>query len=330
MTRSAFGWFGRSDGGRAGRRWLFAGSVLVAATGSLTAQGALPRGMLVDEWVKRPVDDKTFRSFLGFFQYDRKLAFETQVLGTADSAGLRREHLSFQSTPGMRVTALLIQQLPLATGRRPAIVLVHGGSRPGKDGRNFVAFAEYLARAGFRVLSIDLPFFGERATGLLTTFTEEDKHEKLYNQPATYLAWVTQVVKDAGRSIDFLVTERLTDSTRIALVGMSRGGQLALITGGAERRFKGVAALYAGHMDHIETGHQPAACPANYIGRISPRPLYTMNGNNDADYSRDSTVLPLHKLAKKPVQHVWLETGHALPPEEQRGTLIAWLQDVLK
>ena len=330
MTLSAFVSFGRWVGGRIARRGLLTRLALLAVAGPLSAQGTFPQGMLVDEWVKRPVDDRTFRSFLGFFQYDRKLPLETQVVGTADSAGLRREHVSFQSTPGMRVTALLIQQVPLATTRRPAIVLFHGGSRPGKDGRNYVAFAEYLARAGFRVLSIDLPFFGERATGLLTTFTEEDKHEKLYNQPATYLAWVTQVVKDAGRSIDFLVTERLTDSTRVALLGMSRGGQLALIAGGAETRFKGVASLYAGHMDHIETGHQPAACPANYIGRISPRPLYTMNGNNDADYSRDSTVMPLHKLAKKPVQHVWLETGHALPPEDQRGTLIAWLQELLR
>jgi dienelactone hydrolase len=296
-----------------------------AFAGALAAQSGT-----VDEWVRQPVDDRTFRSFLGFFAYDHRLPFDAKVLGTVDSAGVRTERMSFQSTPGARVTALFFQPLPIASTRRPAIVFLHGGSKRGKDTPGYAAFAEYFARAGFRVLSIDLPYFGERATGLLTSFTEEEKHEKLYNEKATYLAWVTQIVKDAGRSIDFLAAERQTDSAKVVLMGFSRGAQLALVVGGAESRFRGVASIYGGHFDHLETGHQAAACPANYIGHVSPRPLFTMNGRNDADFSRDSTVLPLHKLAKMPVQHVWLETGHTLPPDDQRAVIISWLQGVLK
>jgi hypothetical protein len=89
-----------------------------------------------------------------------------------------------------------------------------------------------------------------------------------------------------------------------------------------ERELKG------GGMSRLE--HLPAACPANYIGRIAPRPLFTMNGMNDADYSRDSTVLPLLKLARKPVESVWLETGHSIPPENLRAPLVAWLQEHLR
>ena len=339
MTPSASGWSGRSRDGSLARATARAVSLAIAslaiavaliAPHAARAQGTMAAGPLVDEWVKKPVDDRTFRSFLGFFKYDRALPLNTQVASTVDSAGLRRERVSFVSTAGTRVTAILVQQLPLPTARRPAIVFLHGGTRRGKDAPGYVGFTEYLARAGFRVLSIDFPEFGERATGLLTSFTEEDKHEKLYNQPATFLAWVTQSVKDAGRAIDFLVAERNTDSTRVVLVGQSRGGQMALIIGGAEMRFRGVVAMSAGHMDHFESGHLPAACPANYIGRISPRPLYTVNGTSDADYSRDSSVMPLHKLARKPAQHVWLEMGHTMPPEDQRGTLIAFLQDVIK
>ena len=42
--------------------------------------------------------------------------------------------------------------------------------------------ARILARAGFSVLALDMQHFGERSSNLLTTFTEQEKHERLYNQ----------------------------------------------------------------------------------------------------------------------------------------------------
>lgn len=297
---------------------------------ALGAQQSPRLGPLVDQWVSRPVDDATFRSFRPFFQYDRRLPFETVVKSAADSGGLRRERLSFASTSGVRVTAYLVEPSGSSSEARPAVVLLHGGSALGKDTPRYLDFADFFARAGFRILAIDFPYFGERRTDLMTTFTEEEKHDRLYNAKATYLAFVTQAIKDAGRSIDFLVAERRTDASRIALMGFSRGGQIAFIVGGADTRFRGVVSLYAGHMDHLELGHEPAACPANYIGRIAPRPLLTVNGMYDADYSRDSTVLPLLRLARDPVQSIWLETGHSLPPENQRSAIVAWLREQLR
>jgi dienelactone hydrolase len=327
MMRSGSDSFGHSFGADV----RLAIAVLVAAAGSLAGQGSQPKlGPLVDEWTTKPVDDRTFKSFLPFFAYNKRLPFDTQIKSVTDTGGLRRERLSFISTSGVRVTAYFVQQLPVSNAPRPAIIFLHGGSRLGKDVPRYLQFTDFFARAGYRVFSIDMPYFGERATDLIKDFTEEEKHEKLYNQSATYLAFVTQLVKDVGRAYDFLVAERHTDPNRIALMGFSRGGQLSHIVGAAEPRVRGVAALYGGHMDHLELEHVAAACPANYIGRIAPRPLFTMNGVNDADYSRDSTVMPLLKLAKKPVESVWLETGHSLPPEDLRGPLLAWLQKVLQ
>jgi poly(3-hydroxybutyrate) depolymerase len=208
-------------------------------------------------------------------------------------------------------------------------VLLHGGTAPGKDSPGIKSYAEFLARAGFAVLSIDLQYFGERRTDLLTTFTEADKHDKLYNQPGAYLGWVMQTVKDAGRGYDLLV-ERGADSRRVGLIGISRGGQLALIAGGADNRFATVLALIAGHFDRFETGHQAAACPANYIGRISPRPLLMINGNLDADYNRQASVEPLQRLARQPRQFVWHEEGHTLPVELTRTTTLQWLREKLR
>ena len=303
------------------RSWSAALLAVLMAVSPLAAQDRS------DEWLKKPVDDKTFETFRTFFVYDRRLPFETRLLDTAQADGIVVEHLTFQSTPGTRVFAKLYEPVAARGRLSKAIVLLHGGGPLGKE--NVRVLADFLAKSGWRVLAIDMAYFGERKTDLLTSFTEDEKHEKLYNQEATYLAWVTQLVKDVGRSIDFLVRERHADSTRFALVGFSRGAQAGIIVGAVERRFRAAALLYAGHFDAKETGHLAAACPANYIGRIAPRPLFLLNGTQDADYDRATQVEPLHRLARNPKKIVWVETGHVFPTEESRTMVGKWLQDVM-
>ena len=299
-------------------------SCLLATAAALGAQ-ARPEG---DEWLKKPVDDRTFRTFLGFFAYDQKQALDIRTVSTQDVDGVKVEALSYANGPGIRVTARVTQSTSAARGG-PGIVMIHGGVAPGKDAPSMRSFMEFMARAGYTGLSFDLQYFGERKTELLTTFSEAEKHEKLYNQPSAFLGWVTQTVKDAGRAYDLLV-ERGVDPKRIALIGVSRGGQMSLIVGGADSRFATVLSLISGHFDAAETGHQAAACPANYIGRISPRPLLMINGNLDADYNRQLSVETLQRHAKNPRQFVWHEEGHTLPPEFTRSTVLGWLRDKLR
>ena len=302
--------------------------VLALALAVFPAQAAGQARPEGDEWLRRPVNDQTFRTYLSFFSYDKAQPLDVRVSATQEVEGVKVEALSYQSAPGIRVTARL-NFAPGGTQGGPGVVLIHGGGGPGKDSPGMKAWAEFLARAGYTTLSFDLQHFGERKTELLTTFTEADKHNRLYNQPSVYLTWVIQTVKDAGRGYDLLV-ERGVDPNRIALVGISRGGQLSLIVGGAESRFATVVALIAGHFDALETGHEAADCPANYIGRISPRPLLMVNGNLDADYKREITVEPLQRLAKQPRQFVWHEEGHTLPAEFTRATVMQWLRERLK
>jgi acetyl esterase/lipase len=297
------------------------------ATGeSASAQKQAP----ADQWLARPVDNRTFQTFLGFFTYDKRLPFELHVIEVKEQEGVRKEHLSFQGTPGVRVFANFYELVGAAMPKRPAVILLHGGSAQGKDEQYVKVMAELLTRAGWDVLAIDLPYFGERATDLLTTFAEEEKHERLYNQPSAYLDWVTQIVKDVGRSFDLLVEQRDADSKRIGLIGISRGAIVAAVVGGADRRLAAVAMLYGGHFDALERGHLPAACPANYIGRISPRPLLMINGTRDTDMVKDTSVLPLYRLAKAPKLILWADTGHQLPTEEHRVALLKWLRENLK
>jgi dienelactone hydrolase len=310
------------------RRAIF---LLLTAGAAMAPHAAAETPAAADAWLARPVDDQTFQTYLDFFAYDKKLPFDLRVIDTEEKDGVKREHLSFQSTRGVRAYAHLYRPAAPASQKWPSVILLHGGGPAGKDNPGVQLMAPLIARAGLNVLAIDMQYFGERSTDLLTTFTEQEKHDRIYNQQPVYLAWVTQTVKDVSRAFDLLVEQRGADAKRIALVGMSRGATAAAIAGAADRRLAAVAMLYGGHFDALERGHLPAACPANYIGRISPRPLLMINGTHDTDMIKETSVEPLQRLAKQPKLILWAETGHqSTLTEEHRSALLRWLQESLK
>lgn len=308
-------------------KWFRTAAELILLASVPLSPGFAQQSAPTDQWLTRPVDDQTFRTYLDFFVYDKQLPLDLRVLDLEQREGIKKEHVSFQSTSGVRVFANLYTLGGSGSEKMPALILLHGGSPQGKEGLG--VWADLFVRAGFVVLAIDMQYFGERNTGLLTTFTEQDKHDQLYNRPPVYLAWVTQTVKDVGRSVDLLVSERGVDPKRIGLVGISRGAIVGTIAGAAERRLAAVALLHGAHFDALESGHLPAACPANYIGRISPRPLLAINGNYDTDHIKETSAAPLLRLAKRPKQVIWSETGHQLT-EEHRAIVLQWLRQNLK
>ena len=307
--------------------WLVALLWMTSAVGYAAAS----QKAASDPWLSKPVDERTFRTYLDFFRYDAQLPFNMRVLDTEGSApGVRREHLVFDSTPGVQVHARLYRPQE-SRPNQPSAILLHGGVPRGKDAPTVELNAQFLARAGWNVLAIDLMYFGERRTDLLTTFTEQEKHERLYNQPSAYLAWVTQTVKDVGRSFELLVREQKVDPKRIVLIGFSRGAIVGTIAAAVEGRFRSVALLYGAHFDALEREHLPAACNANYIGRISPRPLLAINGLHDMDHIKATSVEPLLKLAKMPRDIIWADTGHqSALDDELRARMLQWLQNTVK
>lgn len=296
----------------------------------ILTSSVLSQNVSGDEWLDRPIDDKTFLTYLDFFSYDVTLSFEETVLGLDETEGLIREHITFQSTSDINVTSYLYYPVKHDLKNHPALVLLHGGTGSGKDASYNVVHAQQLARGGWTVFAIDLLHFGERKSGLLTKFTENEKHENLYNKPSEYLAWIIQSVKDIGRAFDFLVAEKGIDKDHIGLFGLSRGAQVSIIAAGVIQKFNAVILYHGGHFDALEKGHSGAACPANYIGRISPSPLLMVNGIYDNDYNKDFSVQPLFLLAKEPKKIIWTEGGHMFSSEEDRADIMKWLNQNLK
>ena len=284
----------------------------------------------VCEWLKKPVDDSTFKAYLDFFGYDRNLPFETQSIETKEHEGIRKEHLSFISTPGERVYALLYSAVKPSSGKDPFLIFIHGGSALGKDNPRYNVMAGTYVRAGWRIFSIDLKHYGERKTDLFKVFSEKEKHEKLYNNPSAYLTWMIQNVKDVKRSVDFLIEEKNADPERIGLIGRSRGAVVGTIAAGVEVRLSPIVLFYGGHFDLLEREHKGPACPANYIGRISPRPLLMINGTHDADFIKETSVDPMYDLAKQPKKIIWVEGGHGAITDEAQSEMLDWLRKNLK
>lgn len=304
--------------------------LLLGAVAAVSLGAAQQKEKLADEWLAKPVDDRTFKTYLDFFAYERRVPFELKVIDTTERDGIRKEHLSFQSTPGVRVFANLYQPIGSTPRNLPALVFLHGAGIGGKDARPSVLMSETLTRVGYTVLAIDQQYWGERSTDLLTTFTEQEKHEKLYNQPSMYLGWVAQNAKDVGRSFDLLAEQRGVDPKRIGLFGSSRGAILSSIVGAVDRRFAAVVLNLGAHFDALERGHLPAACPANYIGRISPRPLLMLNGLYDQDHIKETSVDPLYRLARAPKEILWSEAGHAPPSEKNQTAMLQWMRAHIK
>jgi len=284
----------------------------------------------VCEWLKKPVDDSTFKAYLEFFAYDTNLPFETESLEVKDNEGIRKERLLFLSTPGERIYANLYSAASASAGKEASLIFIHGGTALGKDDPRYNVMAGVFVRAGWKVLSIDLKYFGERRTDIFKIFSEEEKHEKLYNNPSAYLTWMIQNVKDIKRSVDFFIKERNADPKRIGLIGRSRGAVVGTIAAGVEQRLSPIVLLYGGHFDLLERDHKGSACPANYIGRISPRPILMINGTRDADFIKETSVDPMYNLAKQPKRIIWVEGGHGAMNEESQSEMLDWLRENLK
>jgi dienelactone hydrolase len=281
----------------------------------------------VCEWLKKPADDSTYKAYLEFFAYDKDLPFETQSLEVQEHEGIRKEHLSFLSTPGERVYANLYSAISPSSENEPSLIFIHGGTALGKDDPRYNIMAGIFVRGGWKVLSIDLKQYGERRTDLFKVFSEEEKHKKLYNNPSAYLTWMIQNVKDIKRSVDFLIGEKSADPGRIGLIGRSRGAVVGTIAAGVEQRLSPIVLLHGGHFDLLEREHQGPACPANYVGRISPRPLLMINGTRDADFIKETSVDPMYNLAKQPKRIIWIEGGHGVMTDEAQSEMLDWLRE---
>lgn len=151
-------------------------------------------------------------------------------------------------------------RLPPGTGRFPAVILVHGS---GGVGANVNRWARELNSIGVAAFVMD-SFTGR---GIVQTITDQ-----------TQLGHLAMIV-DAYRALDLLSKHMRIDPSRIALMGFSKGGFVALYANlkRFQRMYAPAGAEFAAYLPFY------ANCSRSYIDddKVSDQPMRLFHGVAD-------------------------------------------------
>jgi dienelactone hydrolase len=142
-----------------------------------------------------------------------------------------------------------------------------------------------------------------------------------------YTEYLTKIVKDFRRCIDYLETRQDIDSKRLAYLGFSWGGLLGSIIPCVEERLK-ASILALGGMWCLG---RPETQEINYVTRVKI-PTLMLNGRFDMILVYETDVKPMFDLLGTPKEHKALkiyDTDHSLPGKELIKETLNWLDKYL-
>lgn len=214
----------------------------------------------------------------------------------AEAAGRGVRRVAFATARGEAVEGFLLEP-EVAAGPAPAILYIHAhgdrydiGAREVLDGREALAgpMGPELARAGFRVLALDMPCFGGRAG------TRELAATKAAIWRGGSLAG--QMLGELSSALGWLAGDAGTDPARVGVFGLSMGATLGYWLGAVEPRVAAVAHLccFADFGPLVESGAHDLhgvyltvpgllelASNGEIAGMIAPRPQFVGLGADD-------------------------------------------------
>ncbi|HIE53357.1 MAG TPA: alpha/beta fold hydrolase [Armatimonadetes bacterium] len=288
---------------------------------------------------REPVDEATYRVFLEFYQYDRDLPLNAQVLEVRDQGTFSVEKISFVSTHHETVYGYLI--LPKERpGPVSCVLFLHGYGGSKEDG---LMAGALLAATGRACLALDAQYHGDRkreGVDIYSPFLYRDRDALI------------QTVVDWRRGIDYLETRPEIDPQRIGLIGGSMGAILGAVLTAVEPRVK-VPVLVVGGADwglmaeksQLEAGIRLREArpnldfdelarilapvdPLHFAAHISPRPLLLQNGRFDNIVPVEANQR-LYEVAREPKHIDWYDAGHDLPLDQVVPRITAWLDKYL-
>jgi dienelactone hydrolase len=218
----------------------------------------------------------------------------------------------FDNGEGIAVNGLL--KVPAAVdGRRPAMVIL-GGVRTGRRTIDYLR-----GTRGIVLLALDYPYEGKKeklSAGEFLGSIGRMRRAVIHTVPAAMLA------------VDYLLTREDVDGRRITVVGGSVGAVFAPAVAAADARIAAAAmlfgaadlqALMSANLDMPGVLAGPVAWlgavltspvePAKYVGRISPRPVFMLNGTGDPRMPEHCSRR-LHEAARDPKTIRWIDAGH--------------------
>lgn len=287
------------------------------------AFAAVPIRQATDLKGLKVVSDEIFEVFLRQYDYD-DLDLNVRQESLDDSDELWTvERVSIDAPYG---DERMIINLFLPKSSAPphqTVVYFPGSASLFKDSSEDIAqyyeypiFLSFLVKTGRAVVyPVYKGTFERRDDRLLAIHMGTNTHQ--------YSEFLSQVVKDFRRTLDYLETRPDIDAGRLAFYGMSWGAIMGAIIPAVEKRLKTAIILAGGVYD----AGLPEANPINYVPRIT-MPYLMMVGRYDSILDHESSAKPLFDLIGTPDEHKVLkiyETDHIPAKSDYIAEILAWL-----
>jgi eukaryotic-like serine/threonine-protein kinase len=281
------------------------------------AETAAPIMFLTRDLAKeRPVDDPAFEILRRLYGYD-DLPLDSAVDQRDDAAAWRKETVSYAAAYGNeRITAYLY--LPKNVSPPYQAMLYF----PGGD-------AQYLQTS--RDLQLRMVDFVIRSGRALLFPIYKGTYERAVapSGPNTARDVTIARVKDATRSIDYLVSRSDIDAERLGFYGLSLGATPGIILSAMEPRLKATI-ITGGGM--TRSPGPPEIDLLNYAPRVRV-PTLMVNGRADFAFPYETSQLPLFRMLGLPADrkaHATFEGGHIpLEIHQVMGRMLEWLDQYL-
>lgn len=262
-----------------------------------------------------------------FGEYGPKCPLNSKITGRIEHPAYTIEKLVFESQPSYYCTANVY--LPKGRkGRRPAAIFTIGHAGDGKAYHLYHECCLGLVLKGYVVLALDPTGQGERSE-YIEPETRKDRVPRCVSQHhylgrpswlvgrclAGYRTW------DCIRAVDYLITRTEVDPARLAAVGNSGGGQMALLITAVDERIAVCAAAHPGGSQENTYLKGQSLIDRDVLSLIPPRPCVFIVGEKSGE-------APGHKRKLDDM----LRFYRGLAVEEERGafSLVDGIHDMKK
>src|SRR5579872_6595221 len=242
--------------------------------------------------------------------------------------GYTVEKITFQTRPGVRMTANLYVPDAAKNKKLPAILMVHGHWKGAKQDPVVQSRCIGATKLGFVVLCVDAFGAGERGVGTALGEYHGDMTAATLLPLGTPLSGMQ--VYENMRAVDYLLTRPEVDGDNIGITGASGGGNQTMYAGAWDKRFKCVVPVCSVGNYQAYLGQACCMCEVvpgalkfteewAVLALVAPRALMVINATQDAiqfsvGEAKKSLALtaPVFKLLGKPdnLQHSIFESPH--------------------
>ncbi len=194
------------------------------------------------DWIR-----KTMMEVIGPFP--EKTPLNAKTIRTLDKGDYKVEHIIFESQPGFYVTStLFVPKSIKGKNKAPAILYCSGHATEGYRSNTYQHIMLNLVKKGFIVLAFDPVGQGERleyfdsSTGKSSVGGPTIEHS--YPGAQAFISGSSQAMHmtwDGIRALDYLLSRKEVDASRIGTTGRSGGGTQAAYIGAMDDRIKASA-----------------------------------------------------------------------------------------